>query len=170
MTNQSRRDCAACGKQASADASKCIHCGHPLQQGRHKWWTNLIGFVIFLAFLPSIIDSLTGNGGHPGLPSCSGGESAAQKAWGRNLLPQIFDAKIAAFTNAQTISESPYKVACKATVVLDSGLDVVLDYNFWTDASLPAGQYHIHSEIEPHSMKLDQAITRSLTGDYISSN
>lgn len=100
---------------------------------------------------PGVISGfMWGFEGHDGLPSCdsSFGQTGAKRAFENSPFAKTNGIEIVAMSDVKTISADPEKVVCKATVILNSSKQGIIDYSFLKEPSLGAGQYFVQALLE----------------------
>jgi hypothetical protein len=107
----------------------------------------VLGLYLMRGFITGF---MWGFEGHPGLPSCQSSEaqSGAERAIDNSPYAKASGIAIIGFSDEKTVSSSPEKVACKATVVLNNSEKGTIDYSFAKDPSLPFGKYYIRALLE----------------------
>lgn len=152
--------CGVCGREVSTEAKACTHCGHPVKKRKHRGAVVVAVAVVAVIFgsyfmWGFITGFIWGFEGHPGLPSCQSSEaqSGAKRAFDNSPFAKTFGVAIIGFSDEKTVSSSPEKVGCKATVVLNSSEKGVIDYSFSKDPSLPLGKYYIRAFLETGTLR-----------------
>jgi hypothetical protein len=100
---------------------------------------------------PGFISSfMWGYEGHAGLPSCASsyGQTDAERAFENSPFAKTSGIEIVAMSDVITISAGPEKVACKATIILNSSRQGIMDYSFSKATSLGAGQYFVQASLD----------------------